>query len=36
MAEGLENLPCEERLKEVGLFTLKKRRLRGIITVFWY
>lgn len=33
MIKECVHLPCEERLKELGLFGFKKRSLRGILSM---
>jgi len=34
MMKGLEQLSCEERPKELGLFRLEQRRRRGMLLLY--
>ena len=37
MTEGMEHLPCGDRLRELGLRSLEKRRLHGdLVAAFQY
>ena len=39
MIHGMEHLSCEDKLKELGLFSLEKRRFQedsGLIVAFQY
>jgi len=35
MIPGMEHLLCEDRLRELGIFSLEKRRLFGEHQAFW-
>jgi len=36
MIRGMEHFSCEDRLREVGLFSLKRRLWRDLIVAFQY